>query len=81
MRSSTPHHRVIFLFKCCRSQRPGQQEVQLLIILLFFFPIIQAHNDEELGSLSLCIFFVQMLEVPMGTTMKSSAPRHHALLF
>jgi hypothetical protein len=29
--------RVIFLFKCCRSLKLGQQKVKLLVVLVFFY--------------------------------------------
>jgi hypothetical protein len=40
----------------------------------------QMHDNKEFDSSS-SFFFVQVLEVPMGMTTRSSIFRHHALLF
>jgi hypothetical protein len=65
------------------SQVHDDKELGSLSSSFFLFQCYksQGHDDKKFGSSSSCFLFVQMLKVPMGTTMRSWAPHHHAILF
>jgi hypothetical protein len=63
-RSSAPHYRVIFLFKCCKSPRPRWQEPRLLVTVYFF-----SHSSTwrwKVQLLAVVYFFCSSVGSPHG---------------